>query len=67
LTTRDEVIRALRSSGVVAVIRIEDPGDVAATARALVSKAPMAARDYDRITENAEELSRIVREARGVS
>ena len=32
---------------------------------ALVSKALMAAKDYARITENAEQFSRIVRESRG--
>ena len=32
---------------------------------ALVSKALMAARDYARITENAQKFSQIVREARG--
>jgi len=32
---------------------------------ALVSKALIAAKDYARITENAEQFSRIVREARG--
>ncbi len=62
-----QVIETLRGTGVVAVIRIDDPTDLLDVARALNEGGVKAAKakQFTTITENARTFRRIVAEARG--